>query len=216
MRKLYAFMAFIVLGFAMASCSKNDGLDKEKIVEVTIYPETGYGASVLSDIWTEPLIFSDSDDPQKQMLVDIIFEDLDFDYERGYKYILKAKKVWMHEPPQDVSSVKYVYLEQLSKEKVITEDSEENLELFVSSETVRFTPDFPSEYEEGSDTFLKIYDALLTKKVGANDWMALKEIEGFDFEEGSEYLLNVVKMTQAEPYSVRYVLLDIISKTPKD
>jgi hypothetical protein len=46
--------------------------------------------------------------------------------------------------------------------------------------------------------------------------MALKNIEGFDFEEGYEYILNVKKMTQAEPYSIRYILLNIKSKTPKE
>ncbi|WP_010420890.1 DUF4377 domain-containing protein [Anaerophaga thermohalophila] len=215
MRKLNLFIAFIVFCFFFSSCLKDEENDKEKIVEITIYPETGFGASVMSDIWTQPLIFSDNDDNQKRMLVDIIFEDLDLDYERGYKYTLKAKKVWMHEPPQDVSSIKYVYLEQLSKEKIITEDSEENFELFVSSKTVKFTPKFPSEYE-GTESSPKIYNALHTKKTGTDNWLAIVEIEGFDFEEGYEYLLNVKKITQAEPYLIRYILLDIKSKTLKN
>ena len=213
MRRLHLFFAFIVLGFFFISCLKDGENDKEKIVEITIYPETGYGASIMSDIWTQPLIFSDNDDYQKQMLVDIIFEGLDIDYERGYKYTLKAKKVWMHEPPQDVSSIKYVYIELLSKEKVITENSEENIELFVSSETVKFTPEYPTEFE--GDESPKIYNALHTKKTGTDAWMTLTAIEGFDFEEGYEYVLNVKKITKADPYLIRYILLDIKSKTSK-
>lgn len=213
MRKLILFAGIIILSTFFGSCTKEE-VDREKIIEMTIYPETGYGASVMSDIWTQPLIFSDNDDNQKRILVDMIFEDFDLDYERGYKYIIEAKKVWMHEPPQDVSSIKYVFLEQLSKEKIITEDSEENLELFVSSKTVKFTPKFPSEYE-GTESSPKIYNALHTKKTGTDNWLAIIEIEGFGFEEGYEYLLNVKKITQAEPYSVKYVLIDIVSKTEK-
>lgn len=215
MRKLPLFIGLMASVLFLTSCLKDEENDTEKIVEITIYPETGYGASILSDIWTQPLIFSDNDDNQKRQLLDLIFEDLDLDYERGYKYTLKAKKVWMSEPPQDVSSIKYVYLEQLSKEKTITEDSEENCELFISSKTVKFTPKYPGEYE-GTGSTPKIYDALHARKSGTDNWMAIIEIEGFDFEEGYEYLLNVKKITQADPYLIRYKLLDIKSKTPKD
>jgi hypothetical protein len=205
----------MVFGSFFTSCHKDDGKDKEKIVEITIYPDTGYGASVMSDIWTQPLIYSDTDDPQKHLLLDIIAEGFDFVYERGYKYTLKAKKIWMHEPPQDVSSIKYVYIELLSKEKAITENSEEDIELFVSSKTVKFTPEYPSEYI-GNESSPKIYNALHAKKIDTDNWMALTAIEGFVFEEGYEYVLNVKKMTQAEPYLVKYILQNIISKTQID
>jgi hypothetical protein len=215
MRKLNLFFGFIVFSILFIGCTKKDDVDKEKIVEMTIYPETGYGASVMSDIWTQPLIFSDDDGNQKKMLVDILTEGFNFDYERGYEYKLKVKKVWMQEPPQDVSSIKYVFIELLSKEKAITSNSEENIELFVSSETVKFTPKYPSEYEDEDNIIPKIYDALKVKIVGFDDWMAITEIEGFDYEAGYEYELSVKKITQADPYSVKYVLLRILSKEKK-
>jgi len=196
-------------------CTKDDG-DKEKIVEMTIYPETGYGASVMSDIWTQPLIYSDNDENQEKMLVDIITEGFDFDYERGYEYKFRVKKVWMQEPPQDVSSIKYEFIELFSKEKVITNDSEENLNLFVASETVKFTPKYPSEYEDEDNMTPKIYDALKVKNTDSDNWMALTEIEGFNYENGYEYELRVKKVTQAEPYSVKYVLIETISKEKKN
>lgn len=216
MKKLNLLVGVIILSAFLFSCTQEDG-DREKIVEMTIYPETGYSASIMSDVLTEPLLFSDSDDNEKQMLVDIITEGFDFDYEKGYEYIYKAKKIWMHEPPQDVSSVKYVFIELLSKKKTITENSERNMELFVSSETVKFTPKYPIEYEEveGNQT-VKIYDALYVKENETDNWMALTKIEGFDYEEGYEYLLNVKKVIQAEPYSVKYILLDILSKNKKN
>ncbi|MCM4172777.1 DUF4377 domain-containing protein [Arenibacter sp. TNZ] len=215
MKKIQLLLTFIVLSLFLNSCLKDEEKDKERIVEMIIYPETGYGASVMSDIWTQPLIFSDTDDSQKRLLVDIIVEDFDFEYERGFKYTLKVKKVWMHEPPQDVSSVKYVYIELLSKEKIITEDSEEIIDLFVSSKSVKFTPKFPSEFEE-NESSPKIYTALHSKKTDSDNWMVLTEIEGFVFEEGYEYVLSVNKITKAEPFSVKYILLNIKSKTLKD
>jgi hypothetical protein len=212
MKGLKLLLMAVVASVLLVSCSEEG--DDEKIVEMTIYPETGYGASVLSDVWTQPLLFSDSEDDQTQMLVDIITEGFDFEYERGYEYQLKVKKVWMHDPPQDVSSIKYVFIELLSKTKTITEDSEENIELFVSPQTIKFTPKYPSEYED--DQTPKIYDALHVKETGSENWMALPEIEGFDFEENYEYVLDVKKVTQADPYSVTYTLEDIISKTEKN
>lgn len=216
MRKLVFFSALVVFCLFLTSCLDDENEDKEEIIEMTIYPETGYGAGVMNSyLLTQPLMFSEGNDSRKQMLVDIITEGFDFDYERGYKFTLKVKKVWMHEPPQDVSSIKYVFIKLLSKEKVVTEDSETNIELFVSSKTIKFTPKYPSEYvEDGSP---KIYDALRAKETGSDDtWMALTEIEGFDYEEGYEYVLNVKKVIQADPYSVKYVLLNILSKSLKD
>ena len=215
MRKLNLFFGFIFFSMLFIGCTKDDG-DKEKIVEMTIYPETGYGASVMSDIWTQPLIYSDNDENQEKMLVDIITEGFDFDYERGYEYKFRVKKVWMQEPPQDVSSIKYEFIELFSKEKVITNDSEENLNLFVASETVKFTPKYPSEYEDEDNMTPKIYDALKVKNTDSDNWMALTEIEGFNYENGYEYELRVKKVTQAEPYSVKYVLIETISKEKKN
>ena len=40
-------------------------------------------------------------------------------------------------------------------------------------------------------------------------------IEGFDFESDYEYILSVKKITQADPYLLRYVLLDIKNKHKK-
>lgn len=213
MKKLLILLSICLLDIVLFSCTK-DHADKEKIVEMTIYPETGYGGSIMSDIWSEPLIFSDSDSPQQQDLTDIIAEGFDFDYERGNEYKFQVKKIWMQNPPQDVSSIKYVFIKSLSKTKIITADSTKNITLSVAAETVKFTPRFPNELE--SDGSPRIYDALKVNEANTNNWMALKAIEGFDFEAGFEYSLNVKKVTKAEPYSVKYVLVDILSKEKKN
>ncbi|GAF04373.1 DUF4377 domain-containing protein [Saccharicrinis fermentans] len=136
MDKLHLLISAILLGLIFNSCLKDEENDKKKNVKITIYPETGYGTSIMSDVWTQPLIFSDSDNgDKKQMMVDIIFEDLNFNYERGYKYTFKATKVWMQEPPQDVSSIKYTNISLISKEKVITQNIEEDIKLYISPNT---------------------------------------------------------------------------------
>ena len=216
MKKLNLLTCFVVLSVLFSGCLKEDTGDKEKIVVMTISAETGFGASIMSDVVTEPLLYTDSDDNQKHALLDIITEGFNFDYERGYEFTLKVKKVWMKEPPQDASSIKYVFIEQLSKKKVITADGEKVMTLFVSSTTVKFTPQYPSEYVDvpGGQS-PKLYDALHVKENGTNNWMALIKIEGFNYEKGYEYTLDVKKITQAEPYSVRYILINILSKNAK-
>lgn len=213
MKKTKLLLSVLMLSLLLFSCKKEQG-DKEKIVEMTIYPETGYGAALMSDIWTEPLVFSDSDNPQKQVLSSIITEGFDYDYERGYEYKYQVKKIWMKNPPQDVSSIKYVFIKRISRRKVITTDSEKDMQILVSPETVKFTPQFPSEYE--SDGRLKVYDALRVNETNTNNWMAIRSIEGFDFEPGYEYSLNVKRITKAVPYSVKYVLVSILSKQKKN
>lgn len=86
--------------------------------------------------------------------------------------------------------------------------------LFVSSETVRYSPLYPLEYNE--DGFPKIYDALFAKKEGSTSWMGIIEIEGFTYEEGYEYSLKVKEVIEADPYSKRYALIEILSKEEKE
>jgi len=204
------FMCLPLLCICFLSCSK-DG-DQEKIVTMTIYPETGYVMPILSPYWVDVLVYSESDENQKGLLMDIITEGFDFEYERGYEYTFKAKKVWMSNPPMDVSSIKYIYVGPLTKKKIIIENSEEEIELTVSSETVEYVPCFPIEYDEYGNR--KIYDALLVSETNATYYSTavLKEIEGFEFESGYEYILSVKKITQANPYLLRYVWLDTKEK----
>ena len=183
--------------------------DKTKIVEMTIYSETGYGKKWPNDFWSDAMIFSESDDNRKQLLIDIITEGFDFDYERGYEYTFEAKKVWMANPPQDVSSIKYQFIGPLTKKKVIVENSETEVLLSVASELVKYVPNFQDKNEDGSP---KTYDALSVIDVNSKTHTILKEIEGFDYESGFKYTLSAKKIIQAEPYSAKYVLLEIKDK----
>ena len=213
MRRLSLIVASIIMSAFLFSCEK-DAKDTVKVVELTIYPETSFKGSVLSDIWGDALVISDNEDAEKRVL-DNITEGFDFsDYERGYQYTYKVKKVWMYNPPQDVSSIKYIFMDQLSKKKVITENSEKDIQLYVLPQKVEYSP-WIVKKDIANGTSQK-YDALHVKNEKTEEWMALIEIEGFDFEEGYEYVINVSEMTQANPYSKKYTLLDIVSKVESE
>ena len=214
MKGLNLILVVIIASVFLFSCEKSEN-DKVKNVELTIHHETKFSRSELSDIWTDALVISDSEDKEQRALYATITEGLDYnDYERGYEYIYKVKKVWMQNPPQDVSSIKYIFLELLSKKKVITENSEKDVQLYVLPQKVEYNP-WVSKEELGYG-ILSNYDALHVKDMNTNNWMALKDIVGFEFEAGFEYVINVREVTQAEPYSKSYSLLDVVSKEVSD
>ena len=209
MRKLNLIAATIFLSILLFSCEK-EAKDSFKVVELTIYPETSYKGSVLSEIWGDALVISDNEDAEKRLL-DNITEGFDYnDYERGYQYIYKVKKVWMHNPPQDVSSIKYIFMEQLSKKKEVTENSEKDIQLYVLPQKVEYSPWIVKKAI--ADGTSQRYDALHVRNEKTGEWMALLEVEGFDFENSYEYVINVRETTQADPYEKRYTLLDVVSK----
>ena len=213
MKKINLIVASIIMSAFLYSCEK-DAKDIVKIVELTIYPETSFKGSVLSDIWGDALVISDSEDTEKRVL-DNITEGFDYnDYERGYQNTYKVKKVWMHNPPQDVSSIKYIFMEQLSKRKMITENSEKDIQLYVLPQKVVYSP-WIVKRDVANSTPAR-FEALHVKNKENGDWMALIDIEDFDFEAGYEYVINVKEVTQADPYSKNYTLLDIVSKEGSD
>lgn len=210
MRKLSLIVASIIIMSAFLFSCEKDAKDTVKVVELIIYPETSFKGSELSDIWGDALVISDSEDAEKRVL-DNITEGFDYsDYERGYQYTYKVKKVWMHNPPQDVSSIKYIFMEQLSKKKVITENSEKDIQLYVLPQKVEYSPWIVKRDVENGMS--QRYDALHVKNEKTGEWMALIDIEGFDFEAGFEYVINVSEMTKADPYSKKYTLLNVVSK----
>ncbi|MDN3594315.1 DUF4377 domain-containing protein [Zunongwangia endophytica] len=202
MRNLNILLCFLIIIF-ISSCSKDDDGDMEKIVEMTIYPETGIGGFLFStDVYGEFLLFSESDNQEKRILTNggNIYANLN--YEKGYEYKIEARKTFLKNPPQDGSSINFEFIKTLSKEKAITQNSEQQFEMEVGPTKVGFI----SLLEDG------IQQALFVKESGEDYKKPLLNIEGFDYEEGYTYRLNVEKIIQAEPYSVKYVLIDIISQ----
>ena len=72
------------------NCEKSDKVNVNT-VELTIHPETRSSRSELSDIWSDALVISDSEDREQRALYATITEGLDYnDYERGYEYLYKV------------------------------------------------------------------------------------------------------------------------------
>ncbi|MFK8282624.1 hypothetical protein [Capnocytophaga cynodegmi] len=209
----------LLLSFCAIGCSKTINRegdeDIEKVVEFTIYPETVYGHHVLSTIWMENIVFSDSDNNKKQDVFHTHIDGIEsVNFERGYQYIYEAKKIWIRKHViADVSPIKYVLLKQIKKEKVITQDTEQELELKVGNELVKFSPTLP--YDLQNDGAPRVYDALYCTNTKTNTILILKEIKNFNFEAGNEYILKVKKTTKATPYEVSYELLEVKSKIKK-
>lgn len=216
MKKTNLLLSILLLfTLSISSCSDDDK-DREKIVELTLYPETGYPSLSESGSYGDVIMFSDSQDKKIRPLTNTITEGNSiFDYRQGYEYKYKAKKVWMKNPPQDVSSVKYVILELLSKRKVITEDSETAVELFVSGEIVKYWAQFSGgcSLQELIAVYAYYADAMVVINTATKETLMLPKIEGFELEEGYKYTLSAKKVVTAEPYyAVKYVLTEVLSK----
>ncbi len=203
------FFYFLIFPFLLSACF-DDELKEDKVKEITlvIYEETEMGKAT-EDYLFEYFVLSDSDEKGKRSGMLTLIEGINFDYERGYRYTFKAQKIWMTDPPQDISNIKYNIQEMISKEKVITTDKEEKLTLTIAAETVKFHPHYRKDMEE------KLYDALSAVDVVLDRQMAIIEIEGFDYEAGYEYEIEVKKTIQADPYAISYKLLDVLSKKKK-
>lgn len=210
MKKLNLILVSIFVSLFLFGCEKTEK-DKVKTVELTIHPETKISRSELSNTWSDALVISDSHNQEQRALYATITEGLDYnnDFERGYEYKYKVEKVWMQDPPQDVSSIKYRFLKLLSKKKVITENSEKNIQLYVLPQKVEYTPRF---FKDDIAGVPQRKSAMLAKNMSNEEWIALFGIEGFDFEAGYEYVVNVKELTIAEPYSKSYSLVDVVSK----
>jgi hypothetical protein len=203
MRKLNLFLCLILTTTFLSSCSNDDDGDVQKIVEMTIYPETGIGGYLFStDVYGEFLLFSESDNQDIRLLTSggSVYDNLN--YEKGFEYKIEARKTFLKNPPQDGSSIVFEFIKTISKNKVVTQNSEIQIEMEVGPTKVGFI----TLSQDG------IQQALFVKENGEDNMKPLLSIEGFNYEEGYEYKLNVKKIIQAEPYSVKYILLDIISQ----
>ena len=105
MKKISYVISMIAI-FALASCSTNKNL-----ATYTISSEKADCYGVM---------------PMKCMLVKegdaqnwtLFYSNIDgFDYEEGYEYVLKVKKLNVENPPADRSSIKYTLIKVVSKTK---------------------------------------------------------------------------------------------------
>lgn len=195
--------ALLIFTLALSlSCSNDDSGDTQETVELTIYPETSFSSGIFSsNSFYEYLQFTQNAGEPKSILSSTGESFNNFDYQKGYSYLIKAKKTTLKNPPQDGSSVLYDYIETLSKERVITQDSTAEILITVSPNKVKYT------FRNGETG-----DAFLIREEGSPNLRVVTKIENFDFKEGTTYKVAVVKTIQAEPYKVTYESLEIVSE----
>lgn len=203
MPKLLQVIFCLIITITIISCFLgNDDKDVVVMVEMTVYHDTGFGGYLFStDVYGEFLLFSESENQDKRVLKNGAFFD-DFDYEKGFEYNIEARKIFLKNPPQDGSSIVFEFVQINSKTKVITQNSEQQIEMEVGPTKVGYI----TRSQNG------IQEALFVNENTETNKKPLLEIEGFNHEEGYKYKLNVKKTIQAEPYFVKYILVDIISQ----
>ena len=196
-------LSCVVVILFLSSCSNDEKGDVTKTIEMTIYSDTGFSGYLFSDNdFGEFLLYSERDDKNQNVLANGFEGFSDFDYQKGYEYKIKARKTTFANPPQDGSSIGYDYLETISKKKVVTQNSEQEIEIEVGPRKVGFIAMSQNGMQQ----------AFLIKEVGAINSKPLVAIEDFDYEEGNRYRLKVKKVIQAEPYTVKYILIEVVSK----
>ena len=203
MKKLNLILSCILTILFFSACSNDEKGDVQKTIEMTIYSDTGFAGYFMSDnLYGEFLLFSEEGNKNVNVLTSGGSSFDDFDYEKGYQYKVKARKTTLANPPQDGSSIIYDYLETISKKKVVTENSEQQIEIEVGPKKVGYIARSQNGRQE----------AFFIKENGAENTKIVTVIDNFNFEEGNRYKLKVKKVIQAEPYTVKYILIEVVSK----
>ncbi|MCJ7932343.1 MAG: DUF4377 domain-containing protein [Chryseobacterium sp.] len=130
-----------------------------------------------------------------------------FTYEPGYEYVLKVKTEKIANPPADGSSIKYTLVKQVSKTKKEGADAGQKT-LIIGSQTV--------DCSAGAGRM----KCLQVKENASDSWTHFySNIEGFDYEPGYEYVVQVktekIANPPADASSIKYTLIKQVSKTKK-
>ncbi len=127
-----------------------------------------------------------------------------FEYEPGYNYELKVSVAPVENPPADGSSLNYTLVEEVSKTSANAEG--DVVTMYVGPELAECTGAGPQM-------------CMLVKYEPSADYQYFyNQIEGFEFEPGYNYELQVlvteVENPPADGSSLQYTLIEEVSKTP--
>ena len=129
-----------------------------------------------------------------------------FTYEAGYEYELKVQVTPVENPPAGGSSLQYTLVEQVSKTPAAEAGERDVVTMYVGPELVECTgvaPQTCMQIKYSPDEEYQLFYG---------------QIEGFTFEEGYDYELQVavtdVENPPADGSALKYTLLEEVSKTP--
>ncbi len=183
--------------------------------EVATEPETEETEVEISRLFVGPQkVECTGEGPQECLLVKENPEDkwqffyeqiIGFDYEEGYDYEIEVAITPVDNPPAGGSSLEYTLVRILNKQQ---------------------SPDFPPEAEEV--TWIVGPELAECVGVGPQTCMQIKEnpedewqlfydsIEGFEYEEGNEYVIRVlvepVENPPADASSLSYTLIEVVAQ----
>lgn len=201
MKKIELFI-IVVVGLLL-SCSNNKDTVKMTIASET---RTAMGAAPM-----EVMLVKEGDASEWLYFYSNIEG---FDYEPGYEYVLEVKKENIEGPlPADASSIKYTLVKEISKTKTTSANLPENV--VADKDIVRMV----IASEKRTAMGVAPIEVLLVKEGDASEWSYFySNIEGFNYEPGYEYILDVKKENIETPLpadvsSIKYTLVKEISKT---
>lgn len=138
-----------------------------------------------------------------------------FEYEPGFEYELEVRRIDIKNPPMDSPSVKYVLVKELSKTAKQSEDLPASVinkpaateRITVASEMIDCVGVGPMR-------------CLLVKRPDSTEWEYwYSPIEGFEFQPGYEYVLEIrkepVEEIMMDASSIRYTLVKELSRSRK-
>jgi len=192
----------LILAPFLFSGSGDNVRENKKIVELSIYPETGYNEYLFSDqMYGEFLQYSEGKNQEKQLLLSPAESFNNFNYQKGFHYTIKVAKITLNHGSKDGSSVIYEYIETLSKKKAVQKETESEVIMEVAPVKVNFMP-------RGKEP----KKAHLVKITTETRPRPLITIEGFNFEKGYTYRLRIRRSIQSAPFKEHFTLLEVLSK----
>lgn len=174
----------------------------KKIVELSIYPDTGFNEYLFSDeMYGEFLQYSEGTNPEKRLLLSPAESFDKFSYQKGFHYVIKVVKITLKHSHHKELNVIYEYIETVSKKKTKEPPVASEITMEVAPVKITFMP-------RGREP----RQAYLVKIASESRPRPVTHIEGFDFEIGHTYRLRVMKIILTSPYKEQYTLLEVLSK----
>lgn len=217
-RYLTTLVAGILLSVSLAACTSEEADEEAISGEEAISQEDQVAAAPTEDQGVERqiqvgpiLVECEGEGPQECMLIredemdkwQLWYSPIEgFQYEEGFLYDLLIEEQTVENPPAGGSSIKWVLKEELGKTPVTTRT------LIVGPEQVDC---------EGEGPQL----CYLVKENPEDDWQYFySEIDGFQFEQGYDYVLQVAEIPVENPpagaSSIQYLLVEVESKKPAE
>jgi len=196
-----------VMGFT--SCSNDDEpVDKVETVDATISSYTQLSGVMLNNDIIEGMSVKIGSNGEYSFLG---FNAIDgFTYEGGYEYSVQLQRTTLANPPADASC--YIYKLIKINSKVDKAQSRTETKMYISGEM--------GAYKQGELTQDMPSPGIKYRELETDDWTVgpMNRIQGFDYEEGYDYVLSVQKTMLAKNDAyyyyqpIQYKLIKIDSK----